>query len=162
ELEAKEPDAKVILFVQWEDLKKKVAGALTEFGVEHTVLQGGVWARQQAIERFQCGKAGEGGKLMLLSLQDSASGTNLTAASHVVLFHPVVASSHEAAVACEMQAIGRALRAGQERTVKIWRFVVVGTAEQKVTEEHQKDLWARFRLEKATRGAKEPSDSSPR
>lgn len=149
-LEVSEPQAKVILFVQWEDLKKKVAGALAEFGVAHTVLQGSIWARQRAIEQFQLGEVSDGGRLLLLSLQDSASGTNLTAASHVVLFHPVIASSHEASVACEMQAIGRALRAGQERTVKIWRFVVVGTVEQRVTEEHQRDLWERFRQRDAT------------
>eukprot|EP00931_Biecheleriopsis_adriatica_P050795 TRINITY_DN29436_c0_g1_i2.p1 TRINITY_DN29436_c0_g1~~TRINITY_DN29436_c0_g1_i2.p1 ORF type:complete len:2078 (+),score=363.83 TRINITY_DN29436_c0_g1_i2:31-6234(+) len=151
ELYIREPEAKVILFVQWEDLKKKVAGALREFGVGHSVLQGSVWARQRAIEEFQTGQGGskddKSCKLLLLSLQDSASGTNLTAASHVVLFHPVVAQNREAAVACEMQAIGRALRAGQERCVRIWRFMVVGTAEQKVTEEHQKDLWQRFRSE---------------
>jgi len=147
DLHAREPEAKVILFVQWEDLKKKVASALQEFEVRHSVLQGSVWARQRAIERFQFGQSDEGCNLLLLSLQDSASGTNLTAASHVILFHPVVAGSREASVACEMQAIGRALRAGQEREVHIWRFVVVGTTEQKVTEEHQKDLWQRFRAE---------------
>ena len=89
--------------------------------------------------------AAESGRVLLLSLMDSASGTNLTSANHVVLFHPVIAGSREEAVACEMQAVGRALRAGQKHPVKIWRFVVVGTVEQKITEEHQNDLWERFR-----------------
>jgi len=141
----REPDARAILFVQWEDLKRKVAGALSEFGVEHAVLHGSVWARQKTIERFQNGLAGEGPRVLLLSLQDSASGTNLTAASHVILFHPMISSSRQASVGCEMQAVGRALRAGQTRPVRIWRFVVAGTAEQRITEEHQQELWERFR-----------------
>jgi len=149
ELEEREPDAKIILFVQWEDLKRKVASSLEEFGVQHVVLQGGVWARQRVIERFQhsgTAGSGEGGsRVLLLSLQDSASGTNFTAANHVILFHPVIASTREASVACEMQAVGRALRVGQEKTVRIWRFVVAGTVEQRVTEEHKRELWERFR-----------------
>ena len=33
--------------------------------------------------------------VMLLSIEDSASGTNLTIANHVVLVHPMVAESEE-------------------------------------------------------------------
>jgi len=144
DLEGRDADAKIILFVQWEDLKRKVAAALAEYGVNFKVLQGGIWVRQRVIEQFQHGPVKEGGRVLLLSVQDSASGTNLTRASHVILFHPVIAGTREASVACEMQAVGRALRAGQTQPVKIWRFVVAGTVEQKVTEEHQKDLWDRF------------------
>jgi len=132
----------VILFVQWEDLKRKVAGALGESSLAFEELRGGVFARKHTIERFQHEEAGS--RVLLLSLEDSASGTNLTRANHVVLFHPVVAGTREAAVACEMQAVGRALRAGQERPVKVWRFVTAGTVEQRLTEEHQQDLWERW------------------
>lgn len=145
DLEDKEPDAKVILFVQWEDLKKKVANALRESGVEHASLGGSIWSRQRTIERFQNGPICDSGRVLLLSSQDSASGTNLTRASHVILFHPMISSTRQASVACEMQAIGRALRAGQPRPVRIWRFVVAGTVEQRITEEHQHSLWERFR-----------------
>jgi len=144
QLEETDSDAKIILFVQWEDLKRKVAAALAEYGVNFKALQGGIWVRQRVIEQFQHGPVDGGGRVLLLSVQDSASGTNLTRASHVILFHPVIAGTREASVACEMQAVGRALRAGQTRPVKIWRFVVAGTVEQKVTEEHQTDLWNRF------------------
>jgi len=145
DLEDKEPDAKVILFVQWEDLKKKVAKALHESGVTHASLGGSIWARQRTIEQFQNGPVCEHGRVLLLSSQDSASGTNLTRASHVILFHPMISNTRQASVACEMQAIGRALRAGQPRPVRIWRFVVAGTVEQRITEEHQHSLWERFR-----------------
>merc|ERR1712146_36420 len=71
------------------------------------------------------------------------SGTNLTAANHVVLVHPMDADSREEAVAFEMQAIGRVKRPGQTRKIHIWRFVTVGTIEEEITQRHQKELWER-------------------
>merc|ERR1719247_3831962 len=87
-------------------------------------------------------------RILLLSLEHSASGTNFTAANHVVLFHPMLADSTEAGTAFEMQAIGRALRFGQQRTVEIWRFVTADTAEQQITEQHSQELWQRFRAQR--------------
>ncbi|CAK9090362.1 DNA repair protein rhp54 (RAD54 homolog 1), partial [Durusdinium trenchii] len=86
--------------------------------------------------------------VLLLSLAQSASGTNLTAASHVVFLHPMLAPA-ERAVGYEMQAgkmkraIGRARRHGQRRdVVHVWRFVTADTLEQQITERHQGALWA--------------------
>merc|ERR1719321_753529 len=132
---------RIICFVQWESLKKNVSAAFDEFGVEHVVLQGSVWARRQVLTNFQYKNAGP--RTLLLSLEESASGTNLTAANHVVFVHPMDAESKEEAVAFEMQAIGRVKRPGQMRKIHIWRFVTVGTVEQQITEEHQKELWER-------------------
>lgn len=80
-----------------------------------------------------------------MSLQESASGTNLTAANHVIIVHPMEALTREEAVAFEMQAIGRVRRPGQERKIHIWRFVTMNTIEQKITEDHQRELWERQR-----------------
>ena len=54
------------------------------------------------------------------------------------------AEREERAVAFEMQAVGRALRFGQERTVKIWRFVTEGTVEEELTTTRRKELWDRL------------------
>jgi hypothetical protein len=133
---------KAICFVQWEDLKSKISSALKEFGVDHVVLEGSVWARRSALINFQY--EADGPRLMLLSLEESASGTNLTAANHVLIVHPMEATSREEAVAFEMQAIGRVRRPGQLRKIHIWRFVTTGTIEQSITEDHQRDLWQRY------------------
>merc|ERR1719337_808815 len=87
-------------------------------------------------------------RILLLSLEHSASGTNFTAANHVVLFHPMLAETPQAGAAFEMQAIGRALRYGQKRTVEVWRFVTADTAEQQITEQHSEELWQRFRAQR--------------
>ncbi|CAJ1428516.1 unnamed protein product [Effrenium voratum] len=136
-----DPGCKIICFVQWEDLKKKISDALKEFQVPHATLHGGVWARQTVLRKFQY--EFEGPRMLLLSLEESASGTNLTAANHVLMVHPMEAENKEEAVAFEMQAMGRVRRPGQMKKIFIWRFVTFDTIEQQITEEHQKELWER-------------------
>jgi len=140
-LQAEDADCKVICFVQWEDLKRKIAAALAEFGLEHLTLGGTVWSRRSTLKRFQFDA--DSPQLLLLSLEDSASGTNLTASNHVIIVHPMEAATREEAVAFEMQAVGRVRRPGQLRKIHIWRFVTEGTVEQEITEEHRKELWER-------------------
>merc|ERR1712232_615955 len=83
--------------------------------------------------------------ILLLSLEHSASGTNLTAANHIVFVHPMSAASSERAVSYEAQAIGRCRRWGQSKSeVHCWRFVTRGTIEEAITAEHQQDLWSTY------------------
>lgn len=79
--------------------------------------------RQRAIEEFE----GRDDVLVLLvSLKAAALGVNLTAANHVVLldlwWNP----------ATEEQAIDRAHRIGQTRTVQVTRLTVPGTVEERI------------------------------
>lgn len=191
ELLKADPENRIILFVQWEDLRQKVGSALQEFGVLHTTLEGNVWRRRDTILQFQGDAEGimpepkkkvkartparkqgpkstqtrsssskeEPIRILLLSLEHSASGTNFTAANHVVLFHPMLTDTTEAGSAFEMQAIGRALRYGQQRTVEVWRFVTADTVEQQITEKHSEELWQRFRAQRVV-GASSSSHSS--
>ena len=57
-------------------------------------------------------------RVIMLSLEHAASGTNLVEASHVILIDPV-AGSKEEAIAVESQAIGRAHRMGQDKQVNM-------------------------------------------
>merc|ERR1712224_320915 len=66
---------------------------------------------------------------MSLSLENSASGTHLTAANHVVLVHPMAALTRAAEIVMEQQAIGRVRRIGQQKKVVVWRLVADGTIE---------------------------------
>ena len=136
-LRAEDPAAKVILFCQFDDLKRKVTTALQEFGIGTATLRGGVSQRAHVIRDWQ-NNANSSIFVLMLSLGQSASGTNLTAASHVVFLHPMLASTPERAIGYEMQAIGRARRHGQRRpVVHVWRFVTADTVEQGITEKHQ-------------------------
>ncbi|CAK9038401.1 unnamed protein product [Durusdinium trenchii] len=141
DLRRQDGEAKIILFVQFDDLKRKVCTALNEFGIPCATLQGSVGERAGIIRDWQNNPQSDT-FVLLLSLAQSASGTNLTAASHVVFLHPMLAPA-ERAVGYEMQAIGRARRHGQRRdVVHVWRFVTADTLEQQITERHQGALWA--------------------
>lgn len=143
ELRKDDPSAKVILFVQFDDLKRKVASALSEFGVPAVQLQGSVSQRASVIRDWQHNTS-SAAFVLLLSLAQSASGTNLTAANHVVFLHPMLAATPERAVAHEMQAIGRARRHGQRKdVVHVWRFVTTGTVEEALSARHQAEMRSR-------------------
>ena len=67
----------------------------------------------------------------MLSLEHAASGSNLTAANHVIFVHPMNADTLSSAVAYERQALARVRRVGQERAeVHVWRFVTRETVEE--------------------------------
>lgn len=60
--------------------------------------------------------------VLLLSLEHAASGSNLTAAHHVIFVHPMNADTLSSAVAYEQQALARVRRVGQLRKeVHVWR-----------------------------------------
>jgi len=135
-IHARDPVAKVIIFAQWNSLRRQLGRALTQVGVKHALLEGSIFQRTRALESF---RADPSIPLLLLSLEDSASGTNLTVASHVFLLHPMLASSAAEARAFEAQAIGRVRRLGQKRPVHIWRFVTEATIEERLSHLSQLD-----------------------
>mmetsp|Transcript_21147 Transcript_21147/g.59151 ORF Transcript_21147/g.59151 Transcript_21147/m.59151 type:complete len:1079 (-) Transcript_21147:12-3248(-) len=142
ELRQRDTTAKAILFVQFDDLKMQVAAALREGGVPTAQLRGSVSQRAAIIRDWQENPDSRT-FVLLLSLAESASGTNLTAGSHIIFLHPMLASTAERAAAQELQAIGRARRHGQQRaSLHVWRFVTTGTFEQVVTRRHQATLQA--------------------
>jgi len=116
---------KAVVFAQWQDLIFKIHVALIKFGVPGAVLAGGAFDRASVLQRFESPDL----PVLLLSLEDSASGTNMAHANHVLLVHPMVAASAEEQRAYEAQAIGRVRRWGQCRRVQVWRYVMEGTIE---------------------------------
>merc|ERR1740121_1488384 len=125
------PGAKVIVFSQWNSLRCHVSQALHDRSVKHLSLEGGIFDRSHTLEQF---RSDPRVSLLLLSLEDSASGTNLTVASHVFLLHPMLAPSQAKAASFEAQAIGRVRRLGQAEPVHVWRFVTGGTVEEELYE----------------------------
>merc|ERR1712099_143859 len=104
-------------------------------GIKHVRLRGTTKQRSKLIASFQDEPEP---RVLLQSLENSASGANLTRASHVLLVHPMDADSKERAVAYEMQALGRVRRCGQTaECVHLYRYVTRGTVEEDITKEHQ-------------------------
>ena len=128
-----EPESRIIIFSQWDFMLSLIGKTLSENGIANCFVKGNLWSRNSAISKFRNGKtlSGEDNKVIMLSLNNSASGTNLTEASHIFFVEPINASIDEVR-AIEGQAIGRACRLGQKRKVELYRILVKDTIEEDI------------------------------
>lgn len=117
-----------IIFSQWDDLLKKIGDVLDEYGVKNVFCKGNVWQRDKAIREFN---SKDDIKVIMLSSESAASGTNLTKAKNVILIDPVY-GTYEHRRNTEWQAIGRAYRMGQTQEVNVVRFIVRNTVEEQI------------------------------
>ncbi|PRP81645.1 putative superfamily II helicase [Planoprotostelium fungivorum] len=128
ELKEKEPESKCILFSQWDEMLHQVGSTLTCEGVGNVYVKGSVFARNNAISTF---KNDDNVRAIMLSLENAASGMNLTEATYVVLLD-AVAGTREEARAIESQAIGRSHRTGQKKKVTVVRLIIEDTIEHEL------------------------------
>jgi len=119
-----------IVFSFWHDTLKLVLRSLTLSKINCAFADGSGKSMRKALNDFQSGRV----PCLLLSAKAKASGANLQCASHVVLLDPV-GESAEHGVALEQQAIGRAVRLGQNKKVMVTRFCVSETLEAKLYEQ---------------------------
>lgn len=131
-----EESNRVLLFVQLPSLMLKLQEAMRTAKVKFATLAGDCGAMHEAMCQFKESK-GADARVLLLMLDESCSGANLTAANYVFFAHPVLKCGQRSPADIEAQAVGRARRFGQERVVKVLRFVSKGTAECKLEEQNQ-------------------------
>ena len=116
---------KVLVFSQFTSMLALVRERLNTAGIAYCYLDGKTKDRQAVVENFQ--SAGGPG-VFLISLKAGGVGLNLTAAEYVFLLDPWWNPAAEA------QAIDRAHRIGQARTVFAYRLIAKGTVEERVLE----------------------------
>ncbi len=124
---------RIIIFSQWDKMLNLIGKTLSDNGVENSFVKGNVWSRNAAISKFKMGKdtTDSNNKVIMLSLSNSASGTNLTEATHIIFVEPINCKSEEVK-AIESQAIGRACRLGQKNKIKVIRILTRDTIEQNI------------------------------
>jgi SNF2 family DNA or RNA helicase len=122
-------DARVIIFSQWDEMLLLIRKSLIENEIDCSFISGNVYKRNKAISRFKLG--GKDNSVILLSLENSASGTNLTEATHIIIVEPVD-NTKENIIAIEGQAIGRAVRLGQKQVIQIIRILCKNTIEEEI------------------------------
>src|SRR5213078_1800529 len=114
---------KALVFSQFTSLLRIVRNHLDAGGIAYEYLDGATRDRQVRVEHFQndadC-------RLFLVSLKAGGLGLNLTAADYVFLLDPWWNPAVEA------QAIDRAHRIGQHRSVFAYRLIAKDTVEEKV------------------------------
>jgi SNF2 family DNA or RNA helicase len=140
QIHIEDPSAKVIVFMQWATLEAKVALALSAHGHKFVTLKrhGSCTNNGRLLKEFQDSTAESDPWILLLSLESASSGTNLTAASHILFVHPMNAQTVARAAAHEKQALGRVQRVGQKRKeVHVWRFITRETVESHIWNSHR-------------------------
>lgn len=120
-----EAGERTIVFSYWHDTLALVNRSLKKVGLSVAFCDGTSRSMSRAITDFTTGEV----SILLLSAQAKASGANLQCATNVVLLDPA-GSSAEHGATLEQQAIGRAVRMGQENEVKVVRFLVKDSIEE--------------------------------
>ena len=114
---------KVLLFSEYVTLLERVGDEMASRGWTYALLTGQTQDRERVIDQFQqtadC-------QFFLISLKAGGVGLNLTAADYVFLLDPWWNR------AAEEQAIARAHRIGQQRSVFVYRFVSEATLEEQM------------------------------
>lgn len=131
----KNSDKHAIIFSQWDDLLRRVGDVLNEYGIKNVFCKGNVWQRDKAIREFN---VDDKMKVIMLSSESAASGTNLTKAEMVILLDPVY-GTYEHRRNTEWQAIGRAYRTGQTKQVQVVRFIIKDTVEEEIYNMNKKE-----------------------
>lgn len=121
----KDAAAKAIVFSQFTSFLDLIIFSLRKSGIKCTQLTGSmsIQARDQTIEKFSndpdC-------KVFLMSLKAGGVALNLTVASHVFLMDPWWNP------AVEQQAQDRIHRLGQYKPIRVVRFVIANTIEERI------------------------------
>ena len=123
--EVLEEGHKVLVFSQFVQLLEIVRKRLDAQGFTYAYLDGRTRDRAAVVERFQ---TDPDCSLFLISLKVGGLGLNLTAADYVYILDPWWNPAAEA------QAIDRAHRIGQTRSVFAYRLIAEDTVEDKIVE----------------------------
>ena len=113
---------RVLLFSQFTSHLRHVADELDMRGIGYAYLDGSTKDRDAVVTAFREGDA----PVFLISLKAGGFGLTLTEADYVFLLDPWWNP------AAENQAVDRAHRIGQDRTVMVYRMVAEDTIEEKV------------------------------
>ncbi|HRA89623.1 MAG TPA: DEAD/DEAH box helicase [Planctomycetaceae bacterium] len=120
---------KALVFSQFTSMLSIVRDHLDKQGIVYEYLDGKTQDRKTCVERFQ---NDDDCQVFLISLKAGGLGLNLTAADYVFLLDPWWNPAVEA------QAIDRAHRVGQTRTVFAYRLICRDTVEEKIAELQKK------------------------
>jgi len=127
------PDNKIIIFSEYDKLLNMIGNILKDNNINNVFCKGNVHQRNMAISTFRKDSKSKkkDTKVIMLSTENAASGTNLTEANHIIFME-----SHEGEYgnikAMEDQAIGRAVRLGQENQVNVIRLIIKNTIEEEL------------------------------
>jgi superfamily II DNA or RNA helicase len=120
---------KILVFSSFVKHLNLYAGELRKKRIQFAMLTGASTNRERIVNSFQNDPES---KIFLISLKAGGVGLNLTAADYVFILDPWWNP------ASEMQALNRAHRIGQDKSVFVYRYITSNSIEEKITRLQEK------------------------
>jgi SNF2 family DNA or RNA helicase len=114
---------KILVFSSFVKHLELYGNALNRKRIRHSVLTGASTNREKIVNSFQNDPSN---RIFLISLKAGGVGLNLTAADYVFILDPWWNP------AAEIQALNRAHRIGQDKSVFVFRYISTNTIEEKI------------------------------
>ncbi|KAF2772471.1 hypothetical protein EJ03DRAFT_324490 [Teratosphaeria nubilosa] len=124
-----------ILFVQYAQQLEEVSQALEDRDIPATVVKDTKTAGSQIAE-FRTSK--DSTVIVLNASDETAAGSNLQNANHVLFLSPLLRDTQYAYEATMAQAVGRVRRHGQKKKIFVYRFVALDTIDVDILEHREK------------------------
>ncbi|MGL4307785.1 MAG: DEAD/DEAH box helicase [Cetobacterium sp.] len=121
--DAVENDHKVLVFTNYITSIENICKDLDEYGIKYLSMTGATKDRQGLVDKFQKDKKY---KVFVMTLKTGGVGLNLTAADTIFIYDPWWNKT------VENQAVDRAYRLGQDRTVFSYKLILKDTIEEKI------------------------------
>ena len=122
-VEAVENGHKVLVFTNYINSIENICEDLKRYGINYLSMTGSTKDRQSLVDRFQKDNKY---KVFIMTLKTGGVGLNLTAADTIFIYDPWWNKT------VENQAIDRAYRLGQDRTVFSYKLILKDTIEEKI------------------------------
>lgn len=121
---------RILLFSQFTTILSNIRSRLDNLGISSMYLDGSIPSHERInmVNNFNNGEV----EVFLISLKAGGTGLNLTGADMVIHFDPWWNP------AVENQAVDRAHRIGQQKTVEVIKLIARGTIEEKINELQEK------------------------
>ena len=120
---------KILVFSSFVKHLDLFAREFKQDGIQYSMLTGQTANREKVVSDFQDSKET---RIFLISLKAGGVGLNLTAADYVFILDPWWNP------AAESQALNRAHRIGQDKSVFVYRYISSGTIEEKIVRLQEK------------------------
>jgi SNF2 family DNA or RNA helicase len=120
---------KILVFSSFVKHLELYSDALLKKRIRYSILTGASVNREKIVKAFQLDASN---KIFLISLKAGGVGLNLTAADYVFILDPWWNP------AAEIQALNRAHRIGQDKSVFVYRYISTGSIEEKIVRLQEK------------------------
>jgi superfamily II DNA or RNA helicase len=129
---------KVILFVQYSKQLEQAETAMRKASIAASIVTNADTAGQQ-IAGF-CQNSNNDTVLVLNASSETAAGSNIQAANHVIFLSPLLRNNQYQYDSTMAQAIGRVRRHGQKRPIHVYRICALHTIDVDILEHRERRM----------------------